>query len=273
MARNILRKGFPLYVYNRTQAKAVELEQEGAIVVGSPRELSERNVDVVITMVTGAEDVREVLFGDNGVVHSAKPGTIFIDMSTIGPTAAVAIQEELQSHGMHFIDAPVTGSTPGAINGTLTIFIGAEVEPLEKARPVFEAMGTNLQHMGPVGSGQAIKMINNHMIAATIQALSEAMLLADGMGLSRQKVADVLKTASIASPVMKLKIDNYVTEDFDLLFTVANMRKDLRLALDEALKAHKELPVLQTVEGQYEKAMEKQLGDEDFSAVIKVMKK
>ncbi|MDQ3099145.1 MAG: NAD(P)-dependent oxidoreductase [bacterium] len=272
MALNILKKGFPLVVYNRTESKTKELADQGAVVAHSPRELAEQS-EIIVTMVTAVEDVHNILFSANGAIEGAQKGTLIIDMSTIGPTAAKLIDSELKEHGMHFIDAPVTGSTPGAINGTLTIFIGASDEDLQKATPLFETMGKNLQHLGPVGSGQAIKMINNHMIAATIEALSESMVLADGMNLSRAKVAEVLKTTALASPILNLKIDNYVKEDYSLLFTVANMKKDLSLALAEAKKSNKGLPLLETVEKQFEKAMAQNLGEEDFSTIIKVLKK
>lgn len=270
MAKNILKAGFSLVVYNRTKSKTEELEKMGAVVANTPAELA-KEVDVVITMVTAHEDVRDILFSQNGVVKGAQKGLIVVDMSTIGPTEAKDIGNKLIAHGIEFVDAPVTGSTPGAINGTLTIFIGGKQDVYEKLKSLFQAMGKNLQYIGPMGSGQAIKLINNHLIAASIVALAEGMLLSDAMGLPRQKVGEVLQTVPAMSGFMNLKLPNYVNNEYPLLFSSANMKKDLSLALKEALRVEKNLPMLIQVEGLYKKLLDADLGDKDMSVVIKVL--
>src|SRR5260221_1009532 len=143
MAKNILKKGFPLVVYNRNPEKAKELVSLGASTVFSPKELASQ-VDVVVTMVTSGKDVQEVLFSENGVVKGAKKGMIVIDMSTIGPTDAKEIASKLKTYDIDFLDAPVTGSTPKAITGELTIFVGGGKDELEKAHPILEAMGKSI---------------------------------------------------------------------------------------------------------------------------------
>lgn len=271
MAKNILKKGFDLTVYNRTKSKTIELQKLGAKVANSPKDLAS-NVEVIITMVTGPKDVEEVLFGNDGVTKGAEKGLVVIDMSTIGPAAAKDIAQKLEKYGIGFLDAPVTGSTPGAINGTLTIFVGGKKNVFKKMRPVFMAMGTNLQYMGPTGCGQAIKLINNHLAGSCMTALAEGMLLADIFKLSRSRAAEALKGVPAVSPNMVLKLPSYVDGKFPLLFSIANMKKDLTLALAESKKAKMALPVLEKVQKLFEKAMKENLANEDFSAIIKVLK-
>lgn len=272
MAENLLKKGFSVLVYNRTSSRVKPLVEKGATSARTPAELAKKS-DVVITMVTAASDVESVLFGTRGVVEGTHTDLVVVDMSTIGPTFAREIGRKLQKKGIQFLDAPVTGSTPKAITAELTIFIGGEEKIYQKIKPVFEAIGTNLQYMGPVGSGQAIKLINNHLIAASVIALAEGMILADAMGISRHKIAEVLKTVPAMSGFMNLKLPNFVSGEYPLLFSTANMRKDVKLALHEAVSDNKRLPILEQVVHLYEKATEAHLSEEDMSAVIKVIEK
>lgn len=269
MARNILKKGFSLTVYNRTASKTKALQKLGAEAASTPAELASQ-VDVIVTIVTAGKDVESLLFGKNGVVRASKKNLIVIDMSTIGKTPAIEISKKLKKYNMDFIDAPVTGSTPKAISGELTIFVGGNQKTYEKVKDVLAAMGTNLQYMGEVGSGQAIKLINNQLVASTITALAEAMVLADALNLPRKKVAEVLKNVPAMSPFMNLKAPNFVTNKFPLLFSASNMKKDVTLAQFEVKKAKKKLPLLSIVEKLYAKATKK-YGNEDMSTVIKVI--
>lgn len=267
MAKNILKKGFPLIVYNRTPSKTKDLQKLGAKVVSSPSEMATL-VDIVITMVTAGKDVEQVLFSKDGIVKGAKKGLVVIDMSTIGKISAIEIAQKLRKHGIDFIDAPVTGSTPKAITGELTIFIGGNKKSYEKVKSVFEAMGTNLQYMGEVGSGQAIKLINNQLVASTITALAESMVLADSLKLPRESVQKALSNVPVISAFMNLKMDNFVKNKFPLLFSASNMKKDVSLAQQEIKKSKKNLPLLSTVEKLYSKT-EKKFGNQDMSTVIK----
>ncbi len=270
MAKNILKKGFALTVYNRTGSKTKSLQKLGAKVANSPSDLASQ-VDVVVTMVTEGKDVEAVLFGGSGVVKGARKGLIVIDMSTIGKSAAIEIANKLKKYGIDFLDAPVTGSTPKAISGELTIFIGGNKNSFEKVKDLLSAMGTNLQYMGGVGSGQAIKLINNQLVASTITALAEGMILADVLGLPRKKAAEVLKTVPAMSGFMNLKIDNFSKNKFPLLFSTSNMKKDVSLAQQEAKKGQVELPILSIVEKLYAKALKK-YASQDMSLVIKTIK-
>lgn len=268
MAKNILKNGFDLTVYNRTPSKTKELKKLGARVTLTPQELA-KTTDVIICMITAGTDVEQVLFGKKGVVYGAKKGLVIIDMGTIGPTYAKKIAHKLAKFGVDYLDAPVTGSTPGAIAGTLTIFVGGKKDILEKIKPILLAMGKTLHYMGNQGMGQAIKMINNYLLAIQFEGMSESMMLADSMGLTRQKTADVLKTVPAISPMLNLKMPNYVTNHFPLLFSIANLSKDLSLALNEVKKKSK-FPSLYQVEKLYKKALKKYSG-EDCSAIIKIL--
>lgn len=271
MAKNILKSGFDLTVYNRTFSKTKELLNLGAKTVKTPKELA-KNCDVAITMVTGPKDVENVLFSNNGVVFGNHKNLIVIDMSTIGPSNAKKISNKLSKYKIEFLDAPVTGSTPKAITGELTIFIGGKAKIYTKVKKVLLAMGKNLHYMGKAGNGQAIKLINNLVLAISINGLGEGMLLADILGLPRKKTAEVLSTVPSMSPMMNLKIPNFVTNKFPLLFSMANMHKDLNLALIEIKKSKKNSPVLEKALELYDKAIKKKLEGEDFSSIIKVIK-
>jgi 3-hydroxyisobutyrate dehydrogenase len=271
MAHNILRAGFPLSVYNRTKSKAKELAAQGAVVVDSPAALG-ATCDVIVSIVTGPDDVRAVYLGSDGVAQSPKKDLIVVDMSTIGPTAAKQIAKDLAQHGISFVDAPVTGSTPKAISGELTIFIGGDKAIVEKIEPVLRAMGTTLQYMGSAGMGQAVKMINNYFVGVEAVALAEGMILADSMGLPRAKAAEALGNFSTGmSPVMKLVIGNFATDTYPLIFSLENLKKDVGLAMKE--KGLQELALMKLTKETLDQATEAGLGKEDFSTIIKIFTK
>src|SRR3989344_1011083 len=269
MAKNILKKGFSLSVYNRTPAKAAEFKKLGAEVFNSPSELA-KNVDVVVSMVTGPKDVRNVLLGRNGAALTAKEGAVFIDMSTIGPTAAGRIGDDLKELKINFIDAPVTGSTDRAKSGELVIFAGGDKKVLDKVMPVLQAMGTEIHHMGKIGSGQAIKLVNNLIGGETIAVLGEAFLLGEALGLSKRAIMEDLKNTFSISPNMKNKMPMIVEGKYPVMFSVANMRKDLKLGLTEKASGTS-LPLLKTTESIYKKTIDQGFADEDIAATFKII--
>lgn len=266
MAANILKAGFRLTVYNRSVQKTEKLKESGAAVAGSPRKLADVS-DVIITMVTASPDVEDVLFGRHGVVATEHKGITVIDMSTIGPTAAKSIEKKLSQGGIGFLDAPVTGGTYGAESAELTIFAGGREDVFERMKPVFRAMGNNIHYMGATGSGQAIKMINNFLIASSLVSVSEGMMLADKMGLPRGKAAEVLETTPAVSLAVVRKLQNYVTKKYPMNFTIKNMLKDLTLAGAEAGHSRK-FAVLSHVRDIYRKAAAEGLSESDYSRII-----
>lgn len=265
MAKNILKQEFPLSLYNRSSKRLEEFRKLDIIIANSPKELAD-SVDVIITMVTGPKDVEAIYLGKDGVGQTKNKNLVAIDMSTIGPSAIKSIAKKLS---FKLLDAPVTGSTYKAKTGELTIFIGGDRKTYEKVKPILQAMGTNLQYIGEQGTGQAIKLINNFLVASTITSLAESMLLADALGLPRQKAADVLSTVPAVSPFMVMKMSNVIKEEFPVAFSLNNMTKDLQLAVGEA--KGKKLAILQQIEKLYVKAQKEGLGEEDMSAVMKML--
>ncbi len=270
MAKNIQKAGFDLAVYNRNPKKLTEFKKLGAFIATSPEQLASVS-EVVITMVTGPKDVEEVIFGSQGVIKGMKKGGVIIDMSTIGPEAAKQISERLAASSIAFLDAPVTGGTGGAIAGTLTIFVGGKQAVFKKLLPLFDAMGKNNLYIGPTGSGQAIKLVNNLIVGETLTALAEGFLLGEAQGLSRKKTAEFLANVPALSPMMKTRFEKMIKNKYDVTFSVANMHKDLELALKEVKKAGKSLPALEVVTKLYKKGMDSGLADADNSAVLKVL--
>lgn len=269
MALNIHKKGFPLAVYNRSSKRLADFKKLGIYTYSSPAELA-KNSDVVITMITAPKDVKEVALGKNGIAESGRKGLIHIDMSTIGPSAAKEVAKGLASKGIEFIDAPVTGSTDRAKTGELVIFAGGKKEIVGKMKPVLLAMGAEVNYMGPVGSGQAIKLVNNMIVGETIASLGEGFVLGQSLGLTKTQIMEALKNVFGLSPNMKAKMPMLVEGKYPVAFSVANMRKDLKLGLDEK-DASTPLPILKTTEAIYKKTMEQGWGDEDIAAIFKII--
>lgn len=269
MALNIHKKGFPLSVYNRNPKRLAEFKRLKITTYPSPSELA-KNSDVVITMITGPKDVEEIALGKNGIASSGNKNLIVVDMSTIGPSAAKKVAKGLKKKGIKFIDAPVTGSTDRAISGELVIFAGGEKKTLEKVKPVLKAMGVEINHMGPVGSGQAIKLVNNLIGGETIIVLGEAFTLGLSLGLTKKQIYEALKNTFSISPNMRKKMPVIVEGKYPVSFSVSNMRKDLKLGLTEKSPTTT-LPLLKESEKIYKKAMDLGFSGEDTAATFKVV--
>lgn len=269
MALNIHKKGFLLSVFNRTPAKLSEFKKLGITTYDSPAELA-ANCDVVITMITAPKDVKEVALGKNGIIEGAKPGLVHIDMSTIGPSAAREIAKGLSKRRIKFVDAPVTGSTDRAKTGELVIFAGGEKKTVEEVMPVLKAMGTEINYMGETGSGQAIKLVNNLIGGETIAVLGEAFVLGLSLGLTKKAIYEALKNTFSISPNMRNKMPMIVSGKYPVMFSVANMRKDLKLGLTEK-DSSTPLPILKTTEAIYKRTMDEGFGGEDISATFRII--
>jgi 3-hydroxyisobutyrate dehydrogenase len=272
MAQNLLKNNFELSVYNRTYSKTKELENKGAMACKSPCETA-NNSDVVVIMVTGPKDVKEIIFGKNGISKSSNKRLTVIDMSTIGPSNSREIHDRLKSIGIAFLDAPVTGSTPAAKSGQLIIFVGGEKIIFLKCEKILKAMGKKVMYIGPAGSGQAIKLANNLLIGLAATAAAEAMLLADAEGLPRGKVMKFLDQSPVVSDYIRMKMKNMANNDYSTLFSIRNIHKDLGLAILEADKNKSRLPNLSMAERIFRKSIRSGLGEKDISSVIKYIKK
>jgi 3-hydroxyisobutyrate dehydrogenase-like beta-hydroxyacid dehydrogenase len=238
MARKVFAAGFPLTVFNRTPERCAPLVEAGATLAASPAELA-RASDVVITMVADGDAVRALLDGDDGLLAGAasrgddEPGLVLCEMSTIGPLAAREIAGHCAEHGVAMIDAPVSGSVAVADAGALTILVGGEEAALERARPVLEAMSKAVLHLGPSGAGAAIKLGLNLIIGATVQSVSEALVLAEASGIEREAAYDAIAASVVGSTYVEYKREAFLDPDgTPTAFTLDLMRKDLELALE-----------------------------------------
>jgi 3-hydroxyisobutyrate dehydrogenase-like beta-hydroxyacid dehydrogenase len=270
MAANVCRNGFELTVWNRTAERAESFAEEhrGVDVASSPGEAAQ-GADAIITMVPDSPEVEDVML-------AAAPGmssdALAIDMSTIAPTATRAIAAQLRERaGVSFLDAPVTGSRPKAENATLTIMVGGDAGDFERARPLFEAMGTLVVHVGPSGHGEMVKLINNTLAAVNAAALAEGVLLAEAAGLDSDKLRQVVGSGAGASTMLEIKAGPMFERDFTTLFKLEHMLKDIRHCIAEAEALGLDLPLAKLAESLYAEGAEKGLGSRDFAAVINVI--
>ncbi len=241
MARNLLKAGFSVTVYNRTPARAEQMVREGARQAATLQELAEA-ASVIITMVTDTPDVRGLILGDNALIEHMQAGTVIIDMSTISPQVTRDIAERLRERGFMMLDAPVSGGEQGAINGTLSIMAGGEVETFKRCLPVLEAMGKNIVHAGPNGAGQTVKLVNQILVAGTLNAVAEALVFAQKQGVDVATAIDAVKAGAAGSWQLANLGPRMVTRDFRPGFMVDLMQKDLRLVMEAAESAKAALP-------------------------------
>ena len=242
MARNLAKAGFPLTIFNRTHAKADALASEtGCAVADTPADVA-ASADIVITMVSDVPDVEQVYFGAGGIAESAGAGLLAIDMGTVGKACVVGVAERLASRQVDFIDAPVSGGSWGAANGTLSIMAGGSDDAFERALPLFEAMGKKIVHCGPVGSGQTTKMVNQIVGAINLEATAEGMLFALRSGLTIDKTVDAVGAGAAGSWSWTNHGPRMAASDYAPGFKIAHQIKDLRLALDAAKELGIDLP-------------------------------
>lgn len=233
MAANLLAAGLRLHVYNRTAAKTAAMATAGAVVEGSPRAVAQA-CDVVLVCVSDTPDVEAVLFGPDGVAAGAAPGSLVIDASTIAPAATRDFAARLAAEGVALVDAPVSGGSEGAKNGTLSIMVGGTAEDVERARPVLEAIGTTITHVGPVGAGQTCKLVNQVLVVVNMLAVSEALLLAQAGGLDAATAIQAVQGGAGGSWMLANRGPQVVAQDWRPGFTIDLQQKDLRLVLDAA---------------------------------------
>jgi 2-hydroxy-3-oxopropionate reductase len=267
MARNLMEAGYELVLHNRSPEKAEELGKEGATVAATPREVAEKS-DVVITMLPDSPQVREVVAGENGVLEGISEGALLIDMSTISPVVTEELAEALKEKGASMLDAPVSGGDVGAIEGTLSIMVGGEKEDFERARSLFEAMGKTITHVGPVGAGQVTKAANQVVVALTIEAVSEALVLGSAGGVSPEKILDVLSGGLAGNKVMEVKREKFLSHKFDPGFRSELHHKDLGIALAAGREYGVVLPVTAIVDQMFDSLMARGRGGWDHSALL-----
>jgi 2-hydroxy-3-oxopropionate reductase len=270
MARNLMEAGYELTVHNRSPEKAQELGEEGATVAGSPREVAQKS-DVIITMLPDSPQVREVVAGEDGILEGIEEGSLIVDMSTISPVVTEELAEAAKKKGASMLDAPVSGGDVGAIEGTLSIMVGGEERDFERAMPLFEAMGKTITHVGASGTGQVVKAANQIVVALTIEAVSEALVLGSKGGVSPEKVLDVLSGGLAGNKVMEVKREKFLSHRFDPGFRSELHHKDLGIALSAGREYGVVLPVTAIVDQMLLAMMNKGWGGEDHSALLRII--
>ncbi len=267
-AANLAKAGYELTVFNRTRSRAEEwVGEHGGTVADSPREVAEAS-DVVITMVVDGPQVEEMI---DAALPGAREGTLFVDMSTIAPATARSLAERLAGEGHAFVDAPVTGSSPKAEAGTLTIMVGGAEEDVARARPLFEVMGEKIVHAGEAGQGQAVKVLSQGVTAVNCATLAQAITVGRQSGLDLGALLEVMTGGSSDSTMRELKGQAMVDHEIPTLFKLEHMLKDVHLCLEESRAAGASFPFAALAGELYSAGVGKGLGQEDFGAVLEVV--
>ncbi len=270
MARNLLKAGFSVSVWNRTASKADALVAEGAQVGSSPADVAAQ-CDIIVTCVSDTPDVEAVILGENGVIHGAKAGSLVIDCSTISPQATKDIAAQLAAKGVHMLDAPVSGGSEGAAKGTLTIMVGGAAEDVERAMPVFKAMGKTITHIGETGSGQIVKLVNQVLVVGNCLAMCEALLLAQAGGVDLQKTIDAISQGAAGSWMFTNRAPQIIRRDWRPGFMISLQQKDLRLVLDAADELGVPLPGTSLIFNLYRTLEAQGLSSEGNHGLIKAL--
>jgi len=272
MASRLLASGFPIFVYNRSRDKATKLADIGALVADSPRDAAARS-EMVIAMVADDAASRSIWLGDDGALAGAVPGSLLLESSTLSVGWVKELSRAAAEKRCEFLDAPVTGTKPHAANGELFFMVGGSAESFSRAREVLSVLGREVLHLGPTGSGALIKLINNFVCGVEAAAFAEAMALVGAGGLDREKCINVLGNSALASPLIKRMLTSMGSGDFAPNFSLKLMAKDIGYAIKEAgncgIPLQTAVPALEA----FKRAVEKGLGDEDFSAVVKAVGK
>ena len=272
MAAQLAGAGFELTVWNRTTSVAEQWSQQhGGSVAATPAELAAAS-DVVITMVVDDSHVEELLLlGDNGVAQGARDGMLCIDMSTISPAATREIGSRLAAQGIAFIDAPVTGSSPGAESGTLTIMAGGDPADIERAAPLFDVMGAKTVRCGPLGEGQKIKVISNAIAASNAAVLAEALIVADRAGIDLQALSAVIDGGAADSKMAQLKLEPMISRQYDTLVRLDHMIKDVDLAIEVAAQSGAPFDYAAQTRSAMAEASAEGFGEIDFAALAEAL--
>jgi 2-hydroxy-3-oxopropionate reductase len=270
MARHLLDAGFPLTVHSRSPGPVDELVGAGASRAASPAEVAAAS-DVIVTMLPDTPDVELVLFGDAGVASSAAAGSLVVDMSTIDPIPTRAFADRLAAQGVGMLDAPVSGGERGAIDATLSIMVGGAPEAVERAAPLFAATGSKVVHVGPSGAGQIAKACNQLVVAATIEAVAEALVLAERAGVDAAKVREALLGGFAGSKILELHGQRMLDRAFEPGFRARLHRKDARIVLESAREVGAPVPAFEAVARQLDELVASGGGELDHSALFTLL--
>ena len=272
MAANLLKAGFPVAVYNRTAAKAQPLVERGAHLAATPADAA-NGAGVVISMLADDNASRDVWTGSNGALNALGAGAVAIESSTASPDWVEELAGLVKQRGAEFLDAPVTGSKMQAEAGQLSFLVGGSEQALAAATPVLQAMGKEIVHLGPVGSGAKLKLINNFLCGVQIASLAEGLTWIERSGLDREKALNFLKSAAPGSPLLGAIAARMTAQNYNVNFLLRLMTKDLVYAQSEAARERVNLTTAETARKLFETAMRQGYGDSDMSAVIEPVRK
>ena len=270
MAMNILKKGFPLVVYNRTQQKTDELVKAGARAANTPREAAE-SADVIITMVSDIEAVESTLSEEGGILPALKDGKIYIDMSTITPDASREFAKRVETTGAKMLDAPVAGSTNVAEKGELTIMVGGDPRVLDGVRDILQAMGKFIFHVGDNGAACAIKLVVNHFVAGMTALLAEGIQLSEKLGIDPSSFSNVINSSVVKSPMYDIKTPKMMSRDYTPQFPVRLLVKDLNYITQTVEKVGAVMPVHSLVRNLFSLANSYGYGEQDYSVIYEIL--
>jgi 3-hydroxyisobutyrate dehydrogenase len=271
MAANLLKAGFPLTVYNRTREKAEPLTAQGATIAGTPAE-GAKGADVVISMLADDSASRAAWLGEDGALDTMASGSTVIECSTLTPGWIAELDRQTKSRDIGLVEAPVTGSRPQAEAGQLTFLCGAEAATLDAVRPVFAVMSKAILHLGPVGSGGQLKLINNFLCAAQVASFAEAVAWVERTQLDRTQALDFLKTGAAGSGILNAMTDRMTARTYEVNFLLRLLNKDLRYAQTAAAENGVTLTTAAATGQLFDKAEQQGLGEKDMSAVIEVLR-
>ena len=273
MAGYISKAGHNVTVYNRTKSKAEKWIKEHKGKMAETPEEAAKDSDFVFTCVGNDNDLKEVAIGKKGIFNTIKKGSIYIDNTTASAKIAKELYAHAKAHGFGFLDAPVSGGQAGAENGALTVMIGGDKKDFDKARPIIACYSKKVKLLGASGSGQLAKMVNQICIAGLVQGLSEAINFGSNAGLKMEDVIEVISKGAAQSWQMENRHKTMIDDKFEFGFAVDWMRKDLRIALDEAKKNNSPLPITKIVDGYYEEIQKMGGNRWDTSSLIRRFRK
>jgi len=270
MARNLIKAGYSLTVHNRSRGAVDELVREGAKDGRTPRGVAEES-DMIITMLPDSPDVQQVVTGPSGVLEGLRKGAVLVDMSTISPMVTQDLAKAVRSKGAEMLDAPVSGGEKGAVEATLSIMVGGPEEIFARVKPVFEVMGKNIVHIGATGAGQVTKACNQIVVALTIQAVSEALVLASKAGVDPGKVRQALLGGFAQSRILDVHGQRMLERNFKPGFRVRLHQKDLNIGLSTGKNLGVPLPATAVVQEAFTALQGLGRGDLDHSSLVTVI--
>ncbi len=268
MARNLVKAGYPVTVWNRSPDKCAELAKLGASVATSPAAVMAA-CDITFAMLADPDAARAVCFGDHGIIHATTPGKGYVDFSTVDATTSQEIEVALTARGGRFLEAPVSGSKKPAEDGTLIILSAGDRTLFEEALPCLEKLGQKILYLGAVGNGARMKIVVNMIMGGMLTALCEGLALGEKAQLTMADILQVLDAGALSNPLFRLKGAGIMNDTYTTAFPLKHMQKDLRLAMELGDELVQPLPCSAVVNELFKSAKKAGLGDEDFSALFK----